>query len=133
MSGRSKLSAAIALIVGLLLASFETLVNWGHWQWWPWWLVDYVGALMLIGGAALTWKNPTIGLRLLSAGWAFNIGMAWMSLAGNIEAGTDPARAGRVAGFYVQLIGLHMTISLIGLLLAIVATESSKQMLKSGI
>ncbi len=109
----------MALVVGGLLAAFETLVNWGQWQWWPWWLVDYVGAALLIGGGVLTLNNHSAGDRLLCAGWAFNIGMAWMSMAGNIEDGTDPARAGRVAGFYVALIGLHMAVASLCLWLAI--------------
>jgi hypothetical protein len=118
-------SASVALIVGTLLASFETLVNWGQWQWWPFWLVDFVGAALLIGGGVLTLRNHVSGDRILCAGWAFNIGMAWMSMAGNIEMGTDPARAGRVAGFYVALIGLHIAVSTLCLLLAITARRQS--------
>jgi hypothetical protein len=118
-------SAILALIVGTLLASFETLVNWGQWQWWPFWLVDYVGAALLIGGGVMTLRGHRSGDRILCASWAFNIGMAWMSMAGNIETGTDPARAGRVAGFYVALIGLHITVSTICLLLAALGRRQS--------
>jgi hypothetical protein len=113
-----RISAIFAIISGTLLASFETLINWGQWQWWPWWLVDYVGAALLIGGGILALRRHYTGDRILCAGWAFNIGMAWMSMAGNIEAGTDPARSGRVAGLYVALIGLHIFVSTVGLLLA---------------
>ncbi len=110
-------SARLALLVGALLAAFETWVNWGQWQWWPWFVVDYVSAALLIGGGWLTLRKHRVGARLLAAGWAFSIGMAWMSLAGNIEDGTDPARAGRVAGHYVALIGVHIATCLGGLLM----------------
>ncbi len=117
----ARVSAGLAILVGGLLAGFETLVNWGQWQWWPFWLVDYVAAAMLVGGGWLTLRQRSPGLRLLCAGWAFAIGMAWMSFAGNFEAGVDPARAGRVAGFYLALIGLMITTSLAGLWLALIA------------
>lgn len=116
-----KVSAILAILVGSLLAGFETLVNWGQWQWWPLWLVDYVGAGLLLLGGWLTLKCHASGDRLLCTGWAFNIGMAWMSMAGNVADGVDPARAGRVAGLYVALIGLHILVSSVGLGLAVVA------------
>jgi hypothetical protein len=108
-------AAILAIIVGFALAGFETLVNWGHWQWWPWWLVDYVGALLLVAGGISTLQGKCFGTRLLATAWGFSIGMAWMSMAGNIADGTDPARQGRVAGFYVALIGLHIATCLAGL------------------
>ncbi len=113
----------LAILVGGSLAGFETLVNWGQWQWWPFWLVDYVAAALLIGGAVAVLKRRTASLRLLSAGWAFAIGMAWMSFAGNLADGPDPARDGRVAGFYLALIGLMIAVSLSGLLLALTARK----------
>jgi hypothetical protein len=118
-----RLSASLALLVGSLLAVFETWVNWGQWQWWPWFVVDYVAAALLIGGGWLAFKRHPSGARLLSAGWAFAIGMAWMSLAGNVEAGPDPARDGRVAGFYLILIGLMIATSIAGLAMALVAKK----------
>jgi len=30
-----QISAYLAIIYGIGLAGFETLVNWGQWQWWP--------------------------------------------------------------------------------------------------
>ena len=105
------------------MAIFETWVNFDQWQWWPWWLVDYVAAALLIVGGICTLKGDRIGLRLLCASWAFAIGMAWMSLAGNIEAGADPARDSRVAGFYVALIGLMIATCITGLILALFAPK----------
>ena len=114
-------SAWLALIVGVSLGGFELLVNWGQWQWWPYWLVDFVASALLIGGGIQTLRRSEPGLRLLCAGWAFAIGMAWMSFAGNFESGVDPARAGRVAGFCLALIGLMIATSLVGLVLALTA------------
>jgi hypothetical protein len=118
-----KASALLAILTGAVLAAFETLVNWGQWQWWPWWLVDYVAAALLVSGGLATLKRKAHGRRLLSAGWAFTVGMAWMSLAGNLADGADPARDARVAGFYIGLIGLMIAVSLTGLLAAIFAAE----------
>ena len=114
-----RLPAMMAIIYGLGIVGFETLVNWGQWQWWPWWLVDYVaGAILLIGGVFTLQKRPLAPLWL-TLGWGFALGMMWMSLAGNIEQGTDPAREARVAGLYIALIVASMAYCLIGLLLTL--------------
>jgi hypothetical protein len=120
-----KASALLAILTGVALAGFETLVNWNQWQWWPWWLVDYIAALLLIAGGAATINHKAYGRRLLSSGWAFTLGMAWMSLAGNLAEGADPARDARVAGYYLALIGLMMTASVAGLLAALFAVEEA--------
>jgi hypothetical protein len=120
-----KASALLAILTGSTLAAFETLVNWGQWQWWPWWVVDYVAAVLLVGGGIQTLRKALYGRRLLCAGWAFTLGMAWMSLAGNLAAGEDPARDARVGGFYVALIGLLIAVSLAGLLAAMFAREEA--------
>ena len=109
----------MALIYGVGLAGFETLVNWGQWQWWPYWLVDYVAAAFLLLGGFKTLKHPYYGAKLLCLGWGFTLGMLWMSLAGNISEGTDPDRAARVANLYIILIVTSMLLSLIGLFLAL--------------
>lgn len=118
-----RISACLAILIGTLLAGFETLVNWGQWQWWPWWVIDYVAAVLLIGGGLSTLKRMTYGRRLLCAAWAFTLGMAWMSLADNIAAGPDPTRDGRVAGFYLALITLLIASSVVGLIAALFANE----------
>ena len=114
-------SAYMALVYGLGLAGFETLVNWGQWQWWPWWLVDYVAAAILFAGGWMVLRSNQIGPLVLTLGWGFALGMMWMSLAGNVEQGTDPDRAARVAGFYVALIGASMAYCLAGLALTLKA------------
>ena len=113
------ISAYMALLYGVGLGGFETLVNWGQWQWWPFWLVDYVAAALLLFGGFKTLKHPYYGAKLLCLGWGFALGMLWMSLAGNISNGTDPARAARVANLYIILIVFSMLLSFIGLILAL--------------
>ena len=117
------LSSYLALIYGSCLIIFETIVNWGQWQWWPFWLVDYVAAIILILGGLATLKYRDYGSQLLSAGWGFTFAMMWMSLASNLADGTDPERAARVAGLYVSLILLSITVSLVGLFLALTGTQ----------
>lgn len=109
----------MALIYSAGLAGFETLVNWGQWQWWPWWLVDYIAAALLMSGGLAVLRNARVGAALLTTGWGFALGMMWMSLAGNIEAGTDPDRAARVAGLYVVVIVFSIMWCLTGLLLTL--------------
>lgn len=101
------ISAYMALLYGVGLGGFETLVNWGQWQWWPFWLVDYVAAALLLFGGFKTLKHPYYGAKLLCLGWGFTLGMLWMSLAGNISNGIDPARAARVANLYIIIYILY--------------------------
>jgi len=112
-------SAYLALFFGIGLAAFETLVNWGQWQWWPFWLIDYAAAILLICGAFSVFRQHGFAAKLLCAGWAFTLAMFWMSLAGNIENGTDPARAARAADLYVLMIVFSIVLALIGLILAL--------------
>lgn len=105
----------MAVIYGIGLAGFETLVNWGQWQWWPWWLVDYVAAALLFVGGFLALSGKPLGRSLLNTGWGFALGMMWMSLASNIAEGADPDRAARVAGLYIALICFSMVYCLVGL------------------
>lgn len=123
---RLKASALLAIIYGLGLSGFETLVNWGQWQWWPWWLVDYAAAALLIAGGVATISGRYFGPRLLCTGWGFALGMMWMSLAGNIAEGTDPDRAARVAGLYIALIIFSMGLCLTGLLLTLFGRTLSR-------
>ncbi len=109
----------MALVYGTGLAAFETFINWGQWQWWPWWLVDYIAAALLLLGGWNAFRLHSNERALLTCGWGFALGMMWMSLAGNIEAGTDPDRAARTAGFYIILIVASMAWCLAGLLLAL--------------
>ena len=118
-------SAIMALVYGIGLAGFETLVNWGQWQWWPWWLVDYVAAALLIIGAIGVLRSRSVGPALLCAGWGFALGMMWMALAGNIEIGVDPDRSARVAGLYIILTVASMGWCLLGLVLTLSSLRKS--------
>jgi hypothetical protein len=114
-------AAIMAILFAVTLAAFETWINWGQWQWWPWWLVDYTAAALLVAGALAVWRSAAGGAALLTSGWGFTLGMMWMSLAGNIAEGTDPERAGRVAGVYIALIATGMAWSLAGLVITLLS------------
>ncbi|MGB7374644.1 hypothetical protein [Pontixanthobacter sp.] len=120
-------SAIMAILYGVGLSGFETLINWGQWQWWPWWLVDYVAAAILIAGGIASLRNGAVGPALLFTGWGFALGMMWMSLAGNIAQGTAPDRAARVAGLYVALICASMAYCFAGLCLSLAAYRHQSQ------
>lgn len=115
----ARISAWMAIIGGVLLALADGFINWGQWQWWPWWLVDFVVAALLIAGGVATLRGAPIGRTLLGGAWGFAIGMGWMSLAGNIEVGTDPGRAERVAGHYIALLIFGLSYSLLGFVLSL--------------
>ncbi|NMW31382.1 hypothetical protein HKD42_04860 [Altererythrobacter sp. RZ02] len=86
-------------------------------------MVDYVAATLLIFGAVGTLQSRYWGGPTLSAGWAFGLGMGWMSLAGNVAEGVDPHRDASVAGLYIDLIAAGMVWSLLGLALAILGLQ----------
>ena len=113
------ISAYLAILYGIGLICFETLVNWGQWQWWPFWIVDYVAALFLILGGLATLKKRNYGPKLLCTGWGFVLAMLWMSLAGNISDGMEPNRNDRVLELYLGLTIFSIILSLIGLGLAL--------------
>ena len=110
-----RFSAFWAILTGAILATLEVRANWGDWQWWPLWLVDFVAAALLILGGWKTLREPSAGRLWLSAAWAFTFGIACMSLAGNVEAGPDPARDARLGGAYLFLVGSLVTSSTVGL------------------
>ena len=120
-------SSIWAVLVGITLAVMEVRANWGGWQWWPWWLVDFVAAAMLLVGGWRTLVSPPAGKAWLAAAWSFTLGMAWMSLAGNFEAGPDQARDARVGGFYLLLVGSLFFSAFAGLLLALFGTSPTRQ------
>lgn len=122
-------AAVMALFYAATLAAFETFINWGQWQWWPWWLVDYVSAGLLVAGGVFALRRSAKGPVLLACGWGFAIAMMWMSLAGNIEAGAVPARAGRVGGLYIALIAFSMIWSILGLALTLNARSDPQSKL----
>lgn len=120
-------SALLAIATGMALALLEFRANWNDWQWWPWWLVDFVAAGLLLGGAMLTMRQARRGRSVLVAAWAFTLGMAWMSLAGNLAEGVDPARDGRLGGLYIGLIVLLVSSAFAGMLMAIFGEQPAAQ------
>jgi len=114
-----KLSAIWALLVGLTLAGLEVRANWGDWQFWPFWVVDFVAAGLLLAGFFAWWRGLAIARALLAAAWGFTLGMAWMSLGFNIEAGPDPARDARLDGGYLLLVATLVASAFAGLALSL--------------
>lgn len=122
-------SAVWAILTGLTLALLEIRANWGGWQWWPWWVVDFVSAALLLFGGVRTLSEPHSGKAWLTAGWAFTFGMAWMSMAGNFEAGPDPDRDARLGGAYLFLVGSLVMSSVLGLILALIGKPKTQSKL----
>ncbi len=122
-------SAILAVLTGATLAILEVRANWGDWQWWPWWLVDFVAGALLIAGGFKVLSRSANAQTWLAAGWAFTLGMAWMSLAGNLEVGPDTARNARLGGGYLLLVGALAAASAGGLVMTLLAgprTQSKK-------
>ena len=119
-------SAILAVLTGATLAILEIRANWGGWQWWPWWLVDFLAAALLIIGAWTVLRRSVDGRAWLAAGWAFTLGMAWMSLAGNVEAGPGPARNARLGGAYLLLVGALVAVSATGLLMSLLGRTAGQ-------
>lgn len=122
-----RFSAVCGILTGLTLAVMEVRANWGGWQWWPWWLVDFVSAALLLAGGIATLSNRDNGRAWLVAGWAFTLGMAWMSLAGNIEAGVDADRDARLGGAYILLVGSLVASALFCLMLALFGRDDQSK------
>jgi hypothetical protein len=112
-------SALLAIVIGLALALAEVQANWGEWQWWPWWLVDFLAAGLLLGGGLMTLRRHATGPLLLGMAWAFTAGMAWMSLAGNVEDGVDAGRNVRMLGAYTLLLSALLATAMLGALLTL--------------
>ena len=121
-----KASAILATISAFSLSIAETYINWGHWQWWPYWLVDYIAALLLAIGSILTFKNSIHASKWLCTGWAFAIGMGWMSLSSNFDLGVPPERAAKVGGYYIAMIVFGGAIALSGLALALIGQNKKE-------
>lgn len=120
-----RISAFLAVFTGAALALAETWLNWGDWQPWPFFVVDYLAAAMLLLGGARTLRKQKGGLRLLSGGWGFTAGMAWMAFfltwqqAGAGSSFTDTVTPNTL----LTLIGALLVASLGGLAFAVLHKE----------
>ena len=123
-----KSNAYLAVALGLVLAVAETALNWGHWQWWPYFVVDYVASALLIWGGLsyLRIEGNARAVVILTSGWAFTSGMAWMAFAMVTEAplaGNETAGPVATAGpdIFVFLVVLLLAVSIGGFLSALFA------------
>lgn len=124
-----RISAIWALLLGSVLAALEIRANWGDWQFWPFWLVDFVASALLVLGTFAYWRGHPKAQALLAVGWAFTLGMAWMSFGLNLEAGPDPARDERLGGAYLLLVGSLVASALVGLVLTMIGKPHATEKL----
>jgi len=111
-----KLSAWLAIAVGVAVAIAQLYRNWGNWENWLTWTVDEFAAAVLIVAGASALRSPIT--RLLPVGWAFACGL-WSAGAIIHFNGLDNAPADRLdleQQLVVLLSGL-LVVTLIGLAL----------------
>ncbi len=121
-----RLSAILAVITGVVLALGELRANWGDWQFWPLWLVDFAASALLIAGGWMVFRRHPLAQSVLASGWAFTLGMSWLSLGINLDLGVSAARDGRMGGLYVWLLGGLVASALLGLVLTLLGRTKIK-------
>ena len=68
-----KLSAWLAILVGVGVAVAQIIRNYDNWENWPSWMVDEAAAAILIAAGVAALRKRTT--RLLPVGWAFAAGL----------------------------------------------------------
>ncbi len=111
-------AAYLAAAFGAFLAVAETVRNRGSWQWWPFWVVDYVAAILLVSGAALTLRGASRGPRVLAGAWGFTSAMFYMSFWSHVARLGQPAD-GNVAGPLTVIVGIMGAVALTGFVLSL--------------
>ena len=116
--GMVKLSAWLAIAVGVVLAAAQLLRNYDNWQNWPTWMIDELAAVVLVAAGLLALRRRTT--RLLPVGWAFACGLyaagvvsRWNALGpATAEAyGAEQRLMAAVAGLVgVSLVGLALVL-----------------------
>lgn len=118
MSLSLRSSAILSIVVGILLAIIETLINIQEPQWWALWVVDFIAAGMLIVGGVITLKSHGNSTMLLSSAWSFTAALAWMAAAWLTEHGVEP---NNMFNLYLGLTLLLFFLSVIGWFLTALA------------
>src|SRR5688572_20388376 len=114
-----KTSRYLALVFAIVLAVVEAALNMSRpqWQYAPLWIIDYVIVAALLMGFWLT-RRP-VHTPVLMAAWALAAGVFYMGLFVSLDPelkwgdGADP--------LLLFLIGLALTVQVLGLALAAVA------------
>lgn len=111
-----RLSAWLAIAIGIAVMGAQLARNWGEWDSWPNWLPDIAAGVLLVFGGARALRSGTD--RLLIAGWAFAGGLFlsasashWLSLPLAPEAIAPAVRRVALitsALFAVALVGVGL-------------------------
>jgi len=116
----SKVNKILASIFAIGLGVGEAVINWGNWQYAPLWIVDYMIVISLLIGVfqVSTRKSASI----LKASWAFSFGVMYMALFVTIDP--DMEKYYNASSTILYLIGLLITLSVIGIILSVLTEKS---------
>jgi hypothetical protein len=115
----TRISAWMAIAVGLLLAVGQIARNYDNLANWPSWSIDLVSAGILVTGGVLTLRNGMS--RALATGWSFAGGLyvsALINHAHNLQAAMDPGQAAASERLVIIISGLLAAIG-VGLALTL--------------
>lgn len=112
-------SRYLAVLFAVGLGIGEAVMNWGHWQYAPLWVVDYVIVTWLIWAFVKTRSGGSV--HILLSGWAFAAGVFYMALF--ISLDPSPASVSNVDPVVLALMGLLLTLSVVGFLSALAAVR----------
>ncbi|MEM7360450.1 MAG: hypothetical protein AAF431_15240 [Pseudomonadota bacterium] len=112
-----QVSRYLALLFAIVLAVAEFMINQARpeWQYAPLWIIDYIIVLTLLGSFAMTRAGKHIGL-LLSA-WSLCGGVMYMAYFVSVEPDNLATIPMDDRGL-IQLIGLALVVSVIGIVTA---------------
>ncbi|HKB05323.1 MAG TPA: hypothetical protein VKD90_24075 [Gemmataceae bacterium] len=103
---------ALAYAIGLAIA--EAVLNsvQGQWQYAPMWVIDYVIVAYLLIGFWATRRGR--GVPVLMSAYALSAGVLYMAFFASFDP--DLPDSARGPGFVVALIGLALSVSVLGLI-----------------
>lgn len=119
-------SRSLALAFAIILAIAEALINSSQpeWQYAPLWIIDYVIVAGLLAGFWLTRRFGHV--PVLMTAWALGAGVFYMALFVSLDP--ELGLREQVDSFFLFLVGLGLTVQVIGLGLATVGHyRSSRQ------
>jgi hypothetical protein len=103
----------LALIYAIGLAIVETVLNssQAQWQYAPLWIIDYLTVAYLLGGFWTTRRGKHV--PVLMSAYALSTGVLYMAFFVNFDPDLPAALRGQ--GIVVALIGLALSVSVVGL------------------
>ena len=116
----SKVNKILASVFAIGLGVGEAVMNWGNWQYAPLWIVDYMIVIaLLIGVFQVSIRKSASSLK---ASWAFSFGVMYMALFVTIDP--DKEKYYNASPTTLYLIGLLITLSVIGIVLSVLTEKS---------